>query len=94
VGWRSGFPDEATEAPERMPAALNHLRDVYLRPWQRYESPERLVEIFNLAWRVGMVSRALSWREFARSLEEPRRADFHHFVPAWLGEYLLAADQT
>lgn len=90
VGWRAGFPDEATEAPDRMPPELDHLRDVYLQPWQRYEPQERLVEIFNLAWRVGMVSRALSWREFVNTLAEPERKDFTYIVPAWLGEYLLA----
>lgn len=90
VGGRAGYPDEATEAPDRLPPDLNHLRDIYLQPWQRYESPERLIEIFNLAWRVGMVSRALTWREFVFSLDEPARAEFTYIVPAWLQEYLLA----
>lgn len=90
VAWHAGFPDEATEAPDRMPPELNHLRDVYLAPWQRYEDPAALVEIFNTAWRVGMVSRALAWREFVRSIDETQRGEFHHFVPAWLQEYLLA----
>jgi hypothetical protein len=73
-----------------MPPALNHLRDVYLTPWQRYASLERLIDIFNLAWRVGMVSRALSWRAFVSSLDRSQRADFTYIVPAWLGEFLLA----
>lgn len=90
VAWRAGLPDEATEAPDRMPPELNRLRDVYLALWQRYEDPAALVEIFNAAWRVGMVSRALAWRDFVKTLDEPQRADFHHFVPAWLSEYLLA----
>ena len=90
VGWRAGFPDEATEAPDRMPPELNHLRDIYLQPWQCFESPERLVEVFNLAWRVGMVSRAYTWREFVITLPPAQRADFTYFVPAWLGEFLLA----
>jgi hypothetical protein len=90
VGWRAGFPDEATEAPDRMPPELNRLRDVYLEPWQRYESPERLIEIFNLSWRAGMVSRALTWAEFITSLADSQRADFNHIVPAWLSEFLIA----
>ena len=92
VGWRSGFPDEATAAPDRMPPELNRLRDIYLRPWQRYESPDRLIEIFNLAWRVGMVSRAITWSEFVSSLAAPLRADFTYIVPAWLQEFLAAID--
>lgn len=90
VGSRAGFPDEATEAPDRMPPELNHLRDIYLKPWERYASPETLVDIFNLSWRVGMVSRALTWREFVLSLDCPTRANFTYIVPAWLQEFLLA----
>lgn len=90
VGGRAGFPDEATEAPEKMPAELNHLRDVYLEPWRRFESRERLVEAFNLAWRVGMVSRALTWREFIVNLEDPQRERYAYIVLAWLQEFLLA----
>ena len=90
VGWRSGFPDEATEAPDRMPPELIHLRDIYLQPWQRYESPERLIDVFNMAWRVGMVSRAQTWREYVSSLPEEDRTDLTYFVPAWLQEFLLA----
>jgi hypothetical protein len=90
VGWRAGFPDESTDAPDRMPPALNHLRDVYLSPWERFETPETLVKIFDLSWRVGMVSRAVTWSEFVSSLDPDLRADYHHIVPAWLGEFLIA----
>jgi hypothetical protein len=90
VGWRAGFPDEATEAPERMPPALNRLRDVYLESWQLFEDHTTLVEVFNLAWRVGMVSRALTWRKFVKGLDAARRSEFTYIVPAWLQEYLLA----
>jgi len=90
VAGRAGFPDEATDAPDRMPPELNHLRDIYLEPWQRYERLDTLIEIFNLAWRVGMVSRALTWREYVYSLDGAQRADFTYIVPAWLQEFLLA----
>jgi hypothetical protein len=90
VGGRAGFPDEATEAPDRIPSDLIRLRDIYLEPWQRYESPERLVDIFNMAWPVGMVSRALTWRDYVKSLETVDRAELTYIVPAWLQEFLLA----
>jgi len=90
VATRAGFPDEATEAPEHMPDELNHLRDIYLAPWVRFEPHERLVEILNMAWRVGMVSRALSWTAFVQSIDPSDRLDFYYIVPAWLSEYLLA----
>jgi hypothetical protein len=90
VGGRAGFPDEATEAPELMPKELNHLRDIYLSPWQCFEDHKTLIDIFNLAWRVGMVSRALSWRAFVSSLDKRSQTHFTHIVPAWLQEFLLA----
>jgi hypothetical protein len=92
VASSAGYPDEATDSPERMPAELNRLRDVYLQPWQRYESAEDLLEIFNQAWRVGCISRALTWREFVLGLPPEQRTDFTYIVPAWLGEFLLAMD--
>ncbi len=90
VGARAGFLDEATDAPERMPPELNRLRDAYLHPWQAYERSDRLVELFNLAWRVGMVARALTWSEFVAPLGGPARKEFTHIVPAWLKDFLLA----
>jgi hypothetical protein len=91
---RVGFPESATEKPETLPAELNRLRDVYLEPFTIYEPLPRLREAFNLAWRVGMVARALSWKETIDSLAEPYRSKYAYTVPAWLGEYLLASEAT
>jgi hypothetical protein len=84
------LPDAATQTPEGLPPALARLRDVYLEPWQRYDSHTGLVETFNLAWRVGMVSRALSWHRSIRTLPEPYRQEYRYTVPAWLSEFLLS----
>lgn len=89
---RAGFPDKVTDSPERLPPELNRLRDAYLRPWQAYEPPYRLIEMFNLAWRVGMVGRALTWAEFVAPLDEAARQEFTHIVPAWLKDFLLAME--
>lgn len=86
------LPEDSTEKPEKLPPMLARLRDIYLEPWQRYQPGIRLVEIFNLAWRVGMVARALSWHENILALDEPYRADLRYTVPAWLGEFLLAME--
>jgi len=83
------LPDEAAETPEGLPPMLKRLRDSYLEPWQRYETQHKLVEIFNLAWRAGMVSRALAWDAGIRALDEAYRKDLRYTVPAWLGEFLL-----
>ncbi len=85
-----GLPDEATQTPEGLPPALARLRDAYLEPWQRFAGHAALVETFNLAWRVGMVSRALSWQKSIAALPEAYRAEYRYTVPAWLSEFLLA----
>ena len=85
---RAGFPDAATDVPEQMHPALARLRDLYLEPWERYAPRARLVEAFNLAWRVGMVNRALTWRAVNQALEPPFGARGAYAVPGWLGEFL------
>lgn len=84
------LPEESTQTPEGLPPALARLRDVYLEPWQRFDNHANLVEIFNLAWRVGMVSRSLSWQKTVAALPEPYRQEYRYTVPAWLGEFLLS----
>lgn len=90
VGYRAGYPDQATEKPEAMPPELNRLRDVYLQQWQDFAGLPKLLEIFNQAWRVGMVSRALSWSAFVSGLDQAGQDQYGYTVPAWLKEYLLA----
>lgn len=85
-----GLPEDSTEKPEDMPPMLARLRDVYLEPWQAYETPRRLLDAFNLAWRVGMVARALSWHASIQFMPERYRPDYRYTVPSWLGEFLLA----
>lgn len=84
------LPEESTETPEGLPPVLARLRDVYLEPWQRFDDAASLVETFNLAWRVGMVARALTWNDGIQQMEEAARPEYRYTVPAWLGEYLLS----
>ena len=89
LGDGIGLPDEATDTPEGLPPVLKRVRDVYLEAWQAYARQADLVEAFNLAWRVGMVSRALSWRDSIAAMDAATRPEYAYFVPAWLGEFLL-----
>lgn len=89
LGDAIGLPDAATDTPEGLPPELLRLRDVYLEAWQAYAPRVDLIEMFNLAWRVGMVSRALSWQAYIASWEPASRPKYAHYVPAWLGEFLL-----
>jgi hypothetical protein len=92
TGDRLGLPEEATESPERFTPELNRLRDAYLEPWTAFAPLETLKEVFSLAWRVGMVNRALTWRYLLVNSDEAVRKTYGHTVPAWLGEFLLAVD--
>jgi hypothetical protein len=84
------LPEESTEIPENMPPMLTRLRDLYLEPWQKYDTREDLLDAFHLAWRVGMVARALSWHDTIAAMPAAFRPSFRHSVPAWMGEFLLA----
>jgi hypothetical protein len=60
------------------------LRDLYLEPWTRFAAMPDLVELFALGYALGMVCRALTWDRLVWRLSEPTRAEYAHFVPAWL----------
>jgi hypothetical protein len=80
IAWRLKLAEDAPE--------LVHLRDIYLEPWTHYESRENLVAAFKLAYRVGMVCRALTWRRILAGVEEPVKAEYAEAVPGWLQEFL------
>jgi hypothetical protein len=93
IADRAGLPEESTQTPEGLPPVLARLRDIYLEPWQVYETRANLIEAFNLAFRVGMVGRALTWNTIIPALDEPHQAEYRYTVPAWLGDYLLAQQE-
>lgn len=86
VSHRLKLTDGATE--------LEELRDVYLEPWTRYESPEHLLRAFTLARRLGIVCRALTWHHIVSSLEEPFQSEYAEAVPGWLHDFLAAENET
>ena len=92
LGDAIGLPDAATDTPEGLPPVLQRVRDVYLETWQAYAPRHDLIEMFNLAWRVGMVSRALSWQAYIAAWEPEFRPQYAYYVPAWLSEFLLTLE--
>lgn len=54
-------------------ADLARLRDAYLAPWTRYAPVESLLQAFDLAQRLGLLCRALTWHETVSALEESER---------------------
>ena len=63
---------------------LLRLRDAYLEPWTSFAPLPRLIELFELAYPLGMLCRALTWDRLLTKLPESERAEYAHFVPAWL----------
>jgi hypothetical protein len=76
---------------ERAPE-LAELEEVYLRPWQRFASPDALREAVARARWPAMLIRALSWQRALAPLSGPERDEYGDAVPAWLGDFLAAAD--
>jgi hypothetical protein len=63
---------------------LLRLRDAYLEAWTRFAPLPQLIGIFELAYPLGMLSRALTWDRLLTGLDESDRAEYEGFVPAWL----------
>jgi Phosphotransferase enzyme family len=73
---------------------LRRLRDLYLEPWTEFAPLAELVELFELAYALGMISRALAWDRILAPLGEEDRADYAHIVPAWLGVFAETVQGT
>jgi Phosphotransferase enzyme family len=69
---------------EPVSSSLLDLRDAYLEPWTSFAPPSRLVELFELAYPLGMLCRALSWDRLLAGLPEHDLSEYEPFVPAWL----------
>jgi hypothetical protein len=73
---------------------LRRLRDLYLDPWTTFAPLPELVELFNVAYPLGMISRALAWDRILAPLDDSDRADFKHTVPAWLDVFRATIEGT
>ncbi len=80
IAWRLELEENAPE--------LVRLYDVYLEPWTCYASLESLNAALKLAYRVGMVCRALTWRRVTAGVGEPFKSEYADAVPGWLQEFL------
>ncbi len=68
--------------------ARMRLRAAYLVPWTRYASMDRLLQAFDLAQRLGLLCRALTWRQTLSQLEEAERWAYVDSVPWNLRSFL------
>ncbi len=86
IGYRLGL--------EEHDPALARLRDVYLTSWGRYGSPATLLRAAELARRLGMLCRALTWRHVLAAVAPAQRAAHDGPVAGWLQEFLQAETQA
>lgn len=68
------------------------VRDVFLEPFTRYMSRDNLVEAYQLACRLAMVNRAISWQLGTGALPMKYKEPYIDSVPEWLQDFL--ADET
>lgn len=69
---------------------LARVRDAYLEPWTGFASRERLNAGLEVALRLGMVNRSLSWHHCVAALAPELGAEYADNVPGWLQDYLIA----
>ncbi|MCE7987362.1 MAG: hypothetical protein DYG89_39855 [Caldilinea sp. CFX5] len=74
--------------------AIQKLRDAYLEPWTTFAPRPRLNEALTLAYRLGMVNRALSWQQSLGRLSEEDKGPYAASVPGWLQDYLRTETQA
>ncbi|MBM7844976.1 hypothetical protein [Herpetosiphon giganteus] len=67
---------------------LQRLRDAYLEPWTQFTPRQQLDQALDLAYRLGMINRALSWRQALNGLDPAQTKDYQDNVSGWLQDYL------
>jgi hypothetical protein len=75
----------AEDGPEMV-----RVRDAYLEPWTKFETREKLSAAYDLANRLGMINRALSWQQGTGSLSKESKEQYADAVPEWLQDFLIA----
>jgi hypothetical protein len=68
--------------------SLDRLRDAYLEVWSTDADRKTLLRSADLATRVGIVGRSLSWRRALRGAEPPVDPEYSTAVAEWLAELL------
>lgn len=69
---------------------LQRLRDAYLEPWTRFAPRSQLDQAVEIAYRLGMINRALSWRQALNGLDQAQTKDYQDNVAGWLQDYLAS----
>lgn len=73
------------EGPE-----IRRLRDLYLEPWTAFATRKEVSASVELACRLAMLNRALSYHQTMGALAEKDREAYLDSIPGWLQEFLKA----
>jgi hypothetical protein len=88
IAYRFDLPYGAREHNFIQAAEILRLQDFYLSEWTDFGTLEELREIADMACRVGMVNRALTWNRVTTHLGGEDRKRYAASVPGWLQEFL------
>jgi hypothetical protein len=83
AAYRAGLDQDAPE--------MAHLRDIYLEPWSSFGSPTELREALDIAYRLAMINRSLSYHLSMAKLPEEYKIE-NDAIPGWLQDFLETVD--
>jgi hypothetical protein len=69
---------------------VTSVRDAYLEPWTGRLSRSEVSSAFDMAYRLAMVNRALSWRQGIGRLDRKHKEAYADSVSGWMQDYLVA----
>ena len=75
---------------ERKLKRMQRVRDAYMEPWTEFETWESLLVAYDLAYKLAMLTRALSWNHRTGSLSNKYKELYAELVPGWLQDFLIA----
>jgi hypothetical protein len=67
---------------------MQELLDVYLEPWEKFTSREKLQEAYFLSRCVASIVKALMWHKTVAPLKNPLREEYAHIVPELFREFI------
>lgn len=79
---------------ERDPALQLQLRDCYLAEWRDYESPERLLTLWQLAYPLCALHQAVSYQAILRNTEPRCQGELAWAMPFWCRQILQTLEGT
>jgi hypothetical protein len=69
------------------------MRDIYLAEWIAYQPMDRLQRAFELAQRLAMLCRCLTWHYVVTHMEERTRGEFEDVTAYWLRLFLRNGEE-